>query len=153
MIIIITVLFIILTLISGISIFLYNKNEAKQKADLENKLKADLENKLKAEDEARLKADLENKLKAEDEARLKEEDINYIIQNNDDKFYSKYSNFIINQNKFLIESVKPLPSLDDIDKYDTVFETIQKGILLNNNNMLINDKNKIKFINQEIIFE
>jgi len=129
MIIIITVLFIILILISVISVFLYNKNEAKQKADLENKLKA------------------------EDEARLKEEDINYIIQNNDDKFYSKYSNFIINQNKFLIESVKPLPSLDDIDKYDIVFETIQKGILLNNNNMLIDDKKKIKIINQEIIFE
>ena len=46
-----------------------------------------------------------------------------------------------------------MSSLEDIDKYDKVFETVQKAILLNNQNMLNDDKNKIKFINQEIVFE
>ena len=133
---IIIIIIFVLIFISGISLFLYKKNQDDKEIDLENKLKAEQENKLKAEQE--------NKLKAED--------INYIIKNNDDKFYTDNTNFLINQNKFLIQSIKPLPSLEDIDKYDKVFEQIEKSILLNNQNMLNDDKNKIKFINQEIIF-
>jgi len=141
---IIIIIIFVLIFISGISLFLYKKNQDDKEIDLENKLKAEQENKLKAEQENKLKAEQENKLKAED--------INYIIKNNDDKFYTDNTNFLINQNKFLIQSIKPLPSLEDIDKYDKVFEQIEKSILLNNQNMLNDDKNKIKFINQEIIF-
>jgi len=181
---IIIIIIFVLIFISGISLFLYKKNQDDKEIDLENKLKveqenklkaeqenklkaeqenklkaeqekklkAEQENKLKAEQENKLKAEQENKLKAEQENKLKAEDINYIIKNNDDKFYTDNTNFLINQNKFLIQSIKPLPSLEDIDKYDKVFEQIEKSILLNNQNMLNDDKNKIKFINQEIIF-
>ena len=170
----IIIIIFVLIFISGISMFLYIKNQddkETEKTILEYKIKADLENKLKAtkdaeikakqeaeikakqeamliikqddmvkiEQDAKIKADLKNKLKAE-EIKRETENINYIIKNNDDKFYTDNIKFITNQNKFLIESVKPLPSLEDIDKYDKVFEQIEKLILLNNQNMLNDDK-------------